>query len=93
MGNFVSKEIRRLMGKAIYSRQMIEDGDHVLVAVSGGKDSMSLLCLLRDESKEYPLNTGSRRSMWIPALVRTRQGRWNLSFWNMVLSTGSCKAI
>ncbi|MGD9039600.1 MAG: hypothetical protein PVH82_08200, partial [Desulfobacteraceae bacterium] len=47
MANYVTKEMKRLMGKAIHSQQMIDDGDHVLVAVSGGKDSMSLLWLLR----------------------------------------------
>jgi tRNA 2-thiocytidine biosynthesis protein TtcA len=43
------------MGKAIHSRQMIENGDHVLVAVSGGKDSMSLLWLLRERIKRIPI--------------------------------------
>jgi tRNA 2-thiocytidine biosynthesis protein TtcA len=43
------------MGKAIHSRQMIEEGDHVLVAVSGGKDSVSLLWLLRERIKRIPI--------------------------------------
>lgn len=42
------------MGKAIHNREMIEDGDHVLVAVSGGKDSLSLLWLLRERLKRIP---------------------------------------
>ena len=40
---FVQKEMKRLMGKAIHGKGMIEDGDRVLVGVSGGKDSLSLL--------------------------------------------------
>ena len=56
MGNFVAREMRRLMGKAIHSQQMIENGDHVLVAVSGGKDSMSLLWLLRERIKRIPID-------------------------------------
>ncbi len=56
MGNYVAREMKRLMGKAIHSRQMIEDGDHVLVAVSGGKDSLSLLWLLRERIKRVPID-------------------------------------
>ena len=44
------------MGKAIHNRGMIEDGDHVLIAVSGGKDSLSLLHLLRERIKRIPIN-------------------------------------
>jgi tRNA 2-thiocytidine biosynthesis protein TtcA len=43
------------MGKAIYQCRMIEDGDRILVAVSGGQDSMSLLWLLRDRLKRIPI--------------------------------------
>jgi tRNA 2-thiocytidine biosynthesis protein TtcA len=56
MGNYLAREMKRLMGKAIHSRQMIEDGDHVLVAVSGGKDSLSLLWLLRERIKRVPID-------------------------------------
>ena len=51
----VVKEIKHLMGKALHSRDMIRDGDHVLVAVSGGKDSISLLGLLRDRLARVPI--------------------------------------
>ena len=55
MTNYVAKEMKRLMGKAIHNRKMIEDGDHILVAVSGGKDSLSLLWLLRERLKRIPI--------------------------------------
>lgn len=53
--SYVAKEMKRLMGKAIYQCHMIEDGDRILVAVSGGQDSMSLLWLLRDRLKRIPI--------------------------------------
>ncbi len=56
MSRFVKREMKRLMGKAIYQNQMTMNGDHILVAVSGGKDSMSLLWLLRERIKRLPLD-------------------------------------
>jgi len=55
MTNFATKEMKRLLGKAIHSRQMILDGDRLLVAVSGGKDSMSLLWLLKERMRWVPI--------------------------------------
>jgi tRNA 2-thiocytidine biosynthesis protein TtcA len=51
----VAREMKRLMGKAIHSRDMIREGDHIMVAVSGGKDSLSLLWLLRERLKRVPI--------------------------------------
>ena len=55
MTQYAAKEMKRLMGKAIHEHQMTEDGDHILVSVSGGKDSMSLLWLLRERIKRIPI--------------------------------------
>jgi len=52
---FAAKEMKRLMGKAIHTHRMIHDGDHLLVAVSGGKDSLSLLWLLRERIHRIPI--------------------------------------
>ncbi|MFH1242847.1 MAG: ATP-binding protein [Pseudomonadota bacterium] len=52
---FAEKEMNRLLGKAIHHHNMIRDGDHVLVAVSGGKDSLSLLWLLRERIRRIPI--------------------------------------
>lgn len=55
MTKYVHKEMRRLMGKAIHKYCMTDEGDHILVSVSGGKDSMSLLWLLRERIKRLPI--------------------------------------
>ncbi len=54
--SYVAKEIRRLTGKAIHTKDMIRDGDHVLVAVSGGKDSLALLWLLKERIKRVSID-------------------------------------
>jgi tRNA 2-thiocytidine biosynthesis protein TtcA len=53
--SFVEKEIKRLTGRAIHRSRMIQDGDRILVAVSGGYDSISMLWLLRDRLKRIPI--------------------------------------
>jgi tRNA 2-thiocytidine biosynthesis protein TtcA len=42
------------MGKAVHGLDMIQAGDHVLVAVSGGIDSLCLLWLLRERLEKIP---------------------------------------
>jgi tRNA 2-thiocytidine biosynthesis protein TtcA len=47
------KKIRASMMKAIQTFNMIQDGDKILLGISGGKDSMLLakmMCELRDRS-------------------------------------------
>jgi tRNA 2-thiocytidine biosynthesis protein TtcA len=49
-GAFISSKI----GKAIKDYNLIEDGDKVLVGVSGGKDSLTLLKLLKERQRWSP---------------------------------------
>jgi tRNA 2-thiocytidine biosynthesis protein TtcA len=49
------KEIRGLMGKAIHRYGLIEDGDRILIGVSGGKDSLAMLDLLVERAKRVPI--------------------------------------
>jgi len=43
------------VGKAIWDYQMLKDGDKVIVAVSGGKDSLTLLKIMKERIKFVPI--------------------------------------
>ena len=47
--------VSRRAGKAMMDYQMLRDGDRVAVAVSGGKDSISLLHVLRHRQRKIPI--------------------------------------
>lgn len=48
------KKVVSLTRRAIEDYNMIEDGDKIAVGVSGGKDSLVLLCALAELSQYYP---------------------------------------
>lgn len=54
--NKLQKRLRRLTGQAIAEFNMIEDGDKVMVCLSGGKDSYTMLDILCNLQKSAPIN-------------------------------------
>ncbi|MBA4417879.1 MAG: tRNA 2-thiocytidine(32) synthetase TtcA [Syntrophus sp. (in: bacteria)] len=44
------------VGKAIWDYKMLREGDKVLIAVSGGKDSLSLMKIMQERVKFVPIN-------------------------------------
>jgi tRNA 2-thiocytidine biosynthesis protein TtcA len=54
--NKLQKKLRRLTGSAIADYQMIEEGDRVMVCLSGGKDSYAMLDILLGLQRSAPIN-------------------------------------
>lgn len=53
--NKLQKRLRREMGQAIETFNMIEEGDKVMVCLSGGKDSFVMLDILMNLQKSAPI--------------------------------------
>ena len=47
--------LNRSVGKALHQYDMISDGDRILVGLSGGKDSLSLLTILKERRPRIPI--------------------------------------
>ena len=58
--NKLTKRLRRNTAEAIVDFNMIEDGDRVLVCLSGGKDSYTMLDMLLSLQKKAPVSFSIR---------------------------------
>ncbi|MBW2036843.1 MAG: tRNA 2-thiocytidine(32) synthetase TtcA [Deltaproteobacteria bacterium] len=55
MSRFRKRAIPRAVGEAIHRYRMIADGDRIAVALSGGKDSLTMMWILHERLSRVPI--------------------------------------
>jgi tRNA(Ile)-lysidine synthase len=90
--NFPVKKFRQKVVKTIEHYSMLEPGDHVMVAISGGPDSVALASVLLDLKERYDLRLSLAH---LHHGVRPREADIDMEFvrglaekWNLPLLTG-----
>jgi len=56
MSDYLYKSLNRDIGKAIHQYGMISDGDRILIGISGGKDSLTLMWFLKERLSRIPIS-------------------------------------
>ncbi len=54
--NYIYKALNRAAGKAMHRYEMISDEDRIAVGLSGGKDSLALMWILKERQSRIPIN-------------------------------------
>ena len=54
--NYIYKTLNRAVGKAMHRYEMISDKDRIAVGLSGGKDSLALMWILKERQSRVPIN-------------------------------------
>ncbi len=54
--NHIYKVLNRAVGKAMHRYEMISDKDRIAVGLSGGKDSLALMWILKERQSRIPIN-------------------------------------
>lgn len=54
--SYAYKILKKNIGRALHQYDMISDGDRILVGLSGGKDSLTLMWMLGERLKRVPIN-------------------------------------
>ena len=53
---YTYQALNRAVGRALHRYAMIEDGDRIVVGLSGGKDSLTLLWILNERRQRIPID-------------------------------------
>ena len=56
IGRTKYKALNRAVGKAVHRYDMLQDGDRIVVGISGGADSLTMMWMLAERLQRIPIN-------------------------------------